>query len=65
MDFDTLATHYHNRIPRSGSHLPRMPMTVVPPKLLRNGIANSGPNGSPEMTWGQALTKAIAEIRLE
>ena len=56
MDLDS---YYHNRILRWAGHVARMPMTRAPRQLLTGWVANSRPNGCPEVTWGRTLKKAL------
>ena len=47
------------RLPRWMSHVSLMPMDRLPRQLLAGFVANPRPAGSPLMTWGRTLKKAL------
>ena len=56
---DPLDTYYNRRLLRWAGHVSRMPISRVPRKLLASWVAKPRPVGSPQMTWGRALNKAL------
>ena len=59
LEIDPLDTYYNRRLLRWAGHVSRMPMSRVPRKLLTSWVAKPRPVGSPQMTWGRALNKAL------
>ena len=58
--FMRCATHnYRRRLFRWAGHVSRMPMDRLPRQLLTGFDANPRPTGSPLMTWGRTLKKAL------
>ena len=51
--------YYHRRLLRWAGHVSRMPMSRAPRQLLTGWVANPRPIGSPLMTWGRTLKKAL------
>ena len=51
--------YYHRRLLRWAGHVSRMPMHRLPRQLLTGFVANPRPTGSPLMTWGRTLKKAL------
>ena len=51
---------YHcRRRPRWAGYVSRMPMDRLPRQLLTGFVANPRPAGSPLVTWGRILKKAL------
>jgi len=59
LGLQALDTYYHHRILRWAGHVARMPMSRVPRKLLTSWVEHRRPTGSPQMTWGRTLKKAL------
>ena len=59
LEIDPLDTYNSRRLLRWAGHVSRMPMSRVPCKLLTSWVAKPPPVGSPQMTWGRALNKAL------
>ena len=51
--------YYRRRLPRWAGYVSRMPMDRLPRQLLTGFVANPQPAGSPLMTWGRTLKKAL------
>ena len=51
--------YYRRRLPRLAGHVSRMPMDRLPRQLHAGPAANNRPTGSPLMTWGRTLKKAL------
>jgi hypothetical protein len=51
--------YYHRRLLRWAGHVSRMPMSRAPRQLLTGWVAHPRPTGSPLMTWGRTLKKAL------
>jgi hypothetical protein len=53
--------YYHRRLLRWAGHVSRMPMIRVQRQLLTGWVAHSRPTGSPLMTFGRTLKKALLQ----
>ena len=53
--------YYHRRLLRWAGHVSRMPMSRVQRQLLTGWVAHSRPTGSPLMTFGRTLKKALLQ----
>jgi len=51
--------YYHRRLLRWAGHVSRMPMSRAPRQLLTGWVAHPRPTGSPPMTFGRTLKKAL------
>ena len=51
--------YYRRRLPRWAGNLSRMPMDRLPCQLLTGFVASPRPAGSPLVTWGRILKKAL------
>ena len=51
--------YYRRRLPRLAGNVSRMPMDRLPRQLLTGFVANPRPTGSPLVTWGRTLKKAL------
>ena len=51
--------HCRRRLLRWAGHVSRMPVDRLPRQLLKGPVANLRPAGSPLMTWGRTLKKAL------
>ena len=51
--------YYHRRLLRWAGHVSRMPMSRAPRQLLTGWVAHPRPTGSPLMTFGRTLKKAL------
>ena len=59
LEIAPLDTYYNRRLLRWAGHVSCMPISRVPRKLLATWVAKPRPVGSPQMTWGRALNKAL------
>ena len=51
--------YYRRRLLRWAGHVSRMPMDRLPRQLPTVSVANPRPTGSPLITWGRTLKKAV------
>ena len=60
LGIEPIETYYHRRLLRWAGHVSRMPLNRLPRMLLTGWVANPRSLGSPQMTWGRTLKKALS-----
>jgi hypothetical protein len=57
LSIEPFDTYYNRRLLRWTGHVPRMPLTRAPRKILTSWVDNPRPLGCPQMNWGRTLKR--------